>query len=229
MGASENIQESSTGAGLRILVADDDSLAATGIAALLARSGFKVVGPVADGHAAIELARAQRPDVCMLDIDMPGVDGLAAAQRIIAELDIPVIMLSGHSDPEHVDAATRAGVFGYMVKPSSQNQLRAAVSIALSMHESRRNDRSELVRMQRQVESRRLVEQAKWKLVSEQGLSEPAAHALLQNRSRDERRKLEDIAREVLGTQAVAVTPRRDASTKPKRAGATGSKSSNVS
>lgn len=189
---------------MRILVADDDSLAATGIAALLVRSGFEVIGPVADGHAAIEVAQSARPDLCMLDIDMPLVDGLAAARRIIDELDIPVIMLSAHADERHVDAATQAGVFGYMVKPSSQNQLRAAVSVAMGMHEARRSDRSELARMQRQVDSRRLVEQAKWKLVSEQGLSEPEAHTLLQNRSRDERRKLEDIAREVLGEQAEA-------------------------
>lgn len=209
MGASEQHRESPIAAGLRVLVADDDTLAATGIAALLMRSGFEVLGPVADGLAAIELARTHRPAVCMLDIDMPGVDGLVAARRIIDELDIPVIMLSAHSDPEHVEAATQAGVFGYMVKPSSQNQLRAAVSIALSMHEARRNDRSELVRMQRQVESRRLVEQAKWKLVSEQGLTEPEAHTLLQNRSRDERRKLEDIAREVLGQQAESIQPRK--------------------
>lgn len=202
MGASEQHCESPFAAGLRVLVADDDTLAATGIATLLARSGFEVIGPAADGHAAIELARTRRPDVCMLDIDMPGVDGLAAARRILDELDIPVIMLSAHSDPEHVEAATRAGVFGYMVKPSSQNQLRVAISIAISMHESRRQDRSELARMQRQVESRRLVEQAKWKLVSEQGLTEPEAHTLLQDRSRDERRRIEDVARDVLGEPA---------------------------
>ncbi|MBX3406530.1 MAG: response regulator [Phycisphaeraceae bacterium] len=213
MGASEQHRESPIEAGLRILVADDDTLAATGIAALLMRSGFEVLGPVGDGHAAIELARAQRPAVCMLDIDMPGVDGLAAARRILDELDIPVIMLSAHSDAEHVNAAAEAGVFGYMVKPSSQNQLRAAISVAMSMHAARRDDRAHALRLQRQIDSRRLIEQAKWKLVSERGISEPAAHTLLQDRARDERRKIEDIARDVLGEQPTNDHDRRDRST----------------
>lgn len=199
MGDTESSVSSAPVPNLRVLVADDDVLAATGIATLLGRSGFSVLGPVADGQSAIDIAREQRPDVCMLDIDMPVVDGLVAARRIINEFDIPVIMLSAHSDERHVAQATEAGVFGYMVKPSSQNQLRAAISIALSMHAARRDDKAAVARLQRQAETRRLVEQAKWKLVSEKGLTEPAAHTLLQDRARDQRRRIEDIAREVLG------------------------------
>src|SRR5262245_31232007 len=114
----------------RILVADDEHLVSADLVMMLCDKGYTVVGPVGDGEAAVRLAYQAGPDMAILDIRLPKLDGLGAAKRIFSQLGLPVIILSAYSDDEFVESAREAGVFGYLVKPAKESQLRASIEIA---------------------------------------------------------------------------------------------------
>jgi AmiR/NasT family two-component response regulator len=182
----------------RILVADDEHLVATDLALTLGELGYTVVGPAADGEAAVHLARLSVPDLALLDIQMPKRDGLSAAAELMKELGVPVVILSAYSDAENVDGAQKAGVFGYLVKPVQEDQLRVAIEVAWSRFRLFIAERSEAESLRRRLEERKVIEQAKWILVSRKGITEPEAMQLLQRKARDTRRKLGDVALEVV-------------------------------
>jgi response regulator NasT len=184
----------------RILVAEDEHLVAADLTARLADMGFTVVGPVTDGEAAAAAARAALPDLALLDIRMPKRSGLEVAKEIFSELLIPVVLLSAYSDAASVADASAAGVFGYVVKPASNDQLRVAIDVAWSRFLDLRNQRTHGDDLARRLEERKLVEQAKWILVSSKGLSEPDAMKHLQKAARDSRRKLTEVAKEIIGS-----------------------------
>ncbi len=185
----------------RILVADDEHLIAMDLALTLGNLGFTVVGPAMDGKAAIEIARTATPDLALFDIRMPEMDGITAARQVFDELVIPVVILSAYSDERNVRAAQSAGVFGYLVKPTPESQLNAAIQVAWERYRQLVAARAENESLKNRLEERKFIEQAKWILVSRQGLSEPDAMRTLQKKSRDARRKLVDIAREVIGEE----------------------------
>lgn len=181
-----------------ILVADDEHLVAGGIAANLAELGFTVVGPASDGQEALDLCRNARPDMALLDIRMPRLDGLAAAKAIHEELGIPVVLLSAYADPEFIDRAGQAGTYGYLLKPITPDQLRAAVTVAWSRHCAAAERRAEILALQERLENRKIIEQAKWILVDRKGLDEPEAMRRLQRHARNNRRTLVDIAQSII-------------------------------
>jgi len=183
---------------VRILVAEDEHLVAADLVFTLSDLGYTVIGPATDGLRAIELAHHTLPDMLLLDIQMPKRDGLAVAEQLYRELAIPSLLLSAHSDNAHLEAANRAGVFGYLVKPAAQQQLKVAIEVAWRCyfeHMARIVDTEDL---RKRLDERRLVEQAKWMLVSTAGMTEPNALRGLQHAAREDRVPLSLVAQEVI-------------------------------
>ena len=186
----------------RILVADDEHLVSLQLTLALAELGFTTVGPAANGEEAFKLAQTAQPDIALLDIRMPKVDGIAASRQIFDELCIPVIIVSAYSDDASLQGAVEAGVFGYLIKPASREQVRVAIEVGWSnfltfLHNARRADVAE-----RKLEERKFIEQAKWILVSQRQMTEPDAMRWLQKSARDTRRPLLEIAQHVLREHA---------------------------
>ncbi|MDX2117338.1 MAG: response regulator [Planctomycetota bacterium] len=182
----------------RVLVADDEHLIATDVSLMLGSLGYSVVGPATDGEAAVHLAEVGSPDLALLDIRMPKRDGLSAAKEIFGNFGIPVIILSAYSDTEMVTAAVDSGVFGYLIKPVREDQLRVSIDVAWQRYRDLINTRAETDDLRRKLEERKIVEQAKWQLVSKKSISEPEAMKLLQKTARDRRTPLVQIAQGVL-------------------------------
>lgn len=182
----------------RILVADDEHLVSAGTVAAIKSLGYAVIGPASDGTKAIDLARKELPDLAIIDIRMPGTDGLAAAETIYNELGIPVVMLSAYSDPEYVEIGNRIGVFGYLLKPVNRDQLRVGLEIAWSRFVSHNKLGEEVSGLQSRLEQRKVIEQAKWIIVKRKSVDESEAMRMLQNQARNGRRPLIDIARAVV-------------------------------
>ncbi len=182
----------------RVLIADDEHLIASSLAAHLVDLGCDVVGPAANGQIAIEMARRELPDMALLDIRMPQLDGLSAAKTIWDELGIPVVIISAYSDPESVERCHDLGVFGYLLKPIDQDGLRVSLSVAWARAQSLRDSGERVIQLERNLANRRVVEQAKWKLVEAGGMSEPEAHRRLQTTARNRRAPLAEIAQAVI-------------------------------
>lgn len=188
----------------RILVADDEMLVATGLASALKDLGHTVVAVVADGEAAVRAAREHKPDLAMLDIRMPRMDGIDAAAAIATELGIPSLIVSAYSDPEHISRMHRriegSGVFGYLLKPVNAEELRVAIGVCAqraAIDEFRRN---RITQLEANLHNRRIVEQAKWILVEKHKLTEAQSHEKLQRAARDRRQALVEIAQGVIDT-----------------------------
>ncbi|MDX2114418.1 MAG: response regulator [Planctomycetota bacterium] len=182
----------------RVLVADDEALVAAGLVAALGRMGIEAVGPVGDGQTALALAHEAAPDVAILDIRMPVMDGLDCARRLWAELAIPTVIVSAYSDPGSVERAERGGAFGYLLKPVSVDSLRAALAVGWSRAGEHIAHLRRIDQLEATLAARRTVELAKWKIIQARGVEEPDAHALLQRAARSGRRRLADIAADVL-------------------------------
>jgi len=186
----------------RVLIADDEHLMASGMAASLRSIGFDVAGQAADGEAACELAAHTAPDIAVLDIRMPRMDGLMAAKRLWDQFLIPSIIVSAYSDEEYVRQAEETGVYGYLLKPVSADALRVAISVGWARAVGELAKQGRIAQLEQTLVDRRIVEQAKWRLVEQSGMSESEAHAKLQKAARSTRRKLVDVANDVLsGTQ----------------------------
>lgn len=186
----------------RILVADDEHLVATEITLALSDLGYTTV-PALDGASAVRLAHGALPDMALLDIEMPVCTGLAAAARIFQELAIPVVILSAYSDRDYVESAREAGVFGYLIKPVSSEQLAVGLDIAWARYSDFMAQRAATDHLRKRLEERKIVEKAKWILVSRQGLSEPDAIRHLLKRARDGRVSVTTIAAEMIAAEPV--------------------------
>lgn len=182
----------------RVLVADDEHLVAAGISSSLTGLGYTVVGTAGDGLEAIDLCRRDPPDLALLDVRMPNCDGLEAAAVLFRELHVPVVILSAYSDPEYVSTAAQAGVFGFLLKPANQDQIRVCLEIAWGRFQAHLRQHEEISSLKRRLEDRKTIEQAKWLVVKHKQVSEPEAMKLLQKQARDTRRPLVDIARSIL-------------------------------
>lgn len=185
----------------RVLVADDEHLVAAGLASNLMDLGYEVVGPASSGDEAVSMCREDPPDIALLDICMPGRDGLSAAKELFESLGIPVVMFSAFTTPEYIEAGRRAGVFGYLLKPVTQEQLRAGISIAWGRYFDWMMQNGEIETLRQRLEDRKIVERAKWLLVQKQGLTEPQAQRALQQRARDNRTQLAEVAAAVLESE----------------------------
>lgn len=182
----------------RILVADDEHLVALELARLLRDGGYTVIGPFGDGEAAVASNGAGLPDLAVLDIRMPRMDGLAAAKQLLSKHGVPTVIVSAHSDPALVDQAQESGVFGYVVKPFTDAQLRAAIEVAWARFEEARAAKKRAEDLQRRLDERRVIEQAKWILVDRKAITEHDAMQSLQRHARSTRRKIIEVAQQVI-------------------------------
>ncbi len=187
----------------RILIADDEHLVASGLAASLSDLAFEVVGPASDGQKAIELCRAEAPDLALLDIQMPNMDGLTAAEVIFREFGIPVVIFSAYSDSQYVETGNRIGIFGYMLKPVTQDQLRVGISVAWGRYLDHLGQAQEITRLEDRLANRRIIEQAKWIVVKRRNVTEPEAMRLLQQQARRSRKTLVDVSQGLIDNDSL--------------------------
>lgn len=181
----------------RILVAEDESLIRMDIVETLKDQGFDVVGEAGDGLKAIELAEELKPDLLVMDIKMPDLDGLSAAEQI-AKLRIPVVFLTAFNQQELVSRATEVGAMAFLVKPFSPEDLLPAIEVALSRHQQLTQLESEVSDLTERLETRKLVERAKGVLGVQMGLSEPEAFRWIQKAAMDRRIGMVDVAKTIL-------------------------------
>ena len=181
----------------RIVVAEDESLIRMDIVETLKDQGFDVVGEAGDGLKAIELAKEHKPDLMVMDIKMPDMDGLSAAEQI-AKLRIPVVFLTAFNQQELVTRASEVGAMAFLVKPFSPEDLLPAIEVALSRFQQLTQLESEVSDLTERLETRKLVERAKGVLGVQMGLSEPDAFRWIQKAAMDRRIGMVDVARTIL-------------------------------
>src|SRR5918996_2520263 len=183
----------------KILIAEDEAIIRLDLKEMLEEEGFDVVGEASDGDAAIRLARERQPDLVIMDIKMPGLDGLSAAERVVSEGISAVLILTAFSQRDLVHRAAKAGAIGYLVKPFQKSDLVPAIEVALARHAELAAVKKESQNLSEQLETRKLVDRAKGKLMDEQKLTEAEAFRSIQKRAMDERRSMRAIAEDVLG------------------------------
>jgi len=182
----------------RILIAEDEPIARMDLREMLENLGYQVVGEAADGKAAVELARELRPDLVMMDIKMPELDGIAAARILTEERIAPVLLVTAYSHREFIDGATAAGVVNYVTKPFGEAQLVPAIEIALARFREFRALEKELGDTRAALETRKIVERAKGVLMDRYGLKEEEAFRRIQKLSMDTRKPMREIAEAIL-------------------------------
>lgn len=165
---------------------------------VLTSLGHEVVADAADGHQAVDKAQEHKPDLCILDIRMPNMDGLEAARRIQAVRPTPVIFLSAYTETGLGSQAAGAGANAYLVKPFTPEQLKPAIELALASFDRSKELETKLAQANEALESRKLVERAKGILMRQTGMDEEAAYLRLQKTARNENRKLVEVARAVI-------------------------------
>jgi response regulator NasT len=196
-----NTTSSAEKAPIRILVAEDEALIRLDLVEMLREADYEVVAEAADGAQAIELAQLHKPDLAILDVKMPILDGISAAEKII---DIaPVLMLTAFSQRELVERARDAGVMAYVVKPFSIGDLIPAIEIAISRHTQMRSLADEVKDLHERLETRKLIDRAKGILMQALNLSEPEAFSWIQRAAMDRRMTMKEVAAAVISPDAV--------------------------
>ncbi|MGO3678644.1 MAG: ANTAR domain-containing response regulator [Microbacteriaceae bacterium] len=191
----------------RVVVAEDESLIRMDIVETLRDNDFDVVGEAGDGERAVELVRELEPDLVVMDIKMPKLDGISAAEEINKEHLAPVVLLTAFSQKELVERATDAGALAYVVKPFTPADLLPAIEIAISRFQQITALENEVADLAERFETRKLVDRAKGILNDKMGLSEPEAFRWIQKASMDRRLTMQDVAKTIidqLGAQTKA-------------------------
>ena len=179
---------------LRVVVAEDEALIRMDLVEMLTELGYLVVGEAADGESAIRLAEELRPDVVMMDVKMPVLDGITAAERIAHARIAPVVMLTAFSQRELVERATQAGVMAYLVKPFSKGDLVPAIEVAVSRFSQFVLLEDEVADLTERLETRKRVDRAKALLQQVYGLNESDAFRWLQKSAMDRRLSMREVA-----------------------------------
>lgn len=185
-------------AATRILIAEDNDLVSLTLEEQLKDLGYDVVGIARSGTQAITLANRLSPDLIIMDIRMPEMDGAEAAARIRSQRPVPIIMLTAYADKETIKRAEAAGALAYLVKPVNENELPPAINIALARFKELQSLQTEVAELQESLEARKLIERAKGILMQRLGLSERDAYERLRQRARDKRIKMKDIAQAII-------------------------------
>jgi len=192
--------ESTSHAPVRILVAEDEALIRMDLVEMLQEAGYEVVAQATNGEEAIALATEHQPDLAILDVKMPILDGISAAEKIIAIA--PVLMLTAFSQKELVDRARDAGVMAYVVKPFTIGDLVPAIEIAMSRHTQMRSLAEEVADLHERLETRKIIDRAKGILMKALNLSEPEAFSWIQRAAMDRRLTMKEVAHAVISPEA---------------------------
>jgi response regulator NasT len=185
---------------MRILVAEDETIIRLDLKETLERAGFEVCGEARDGEEAVELAREEKPDLAVVDVKMPRLDGIEAARRILAERPIPIVMLTAYGHDELVARAVDAGVFAYLVKPFRESDLLPAIQTAKARYAELEALREEAESLAEALATRKVVERAKGLLMEHEGLSEQDAFTRLQRVSQTSGRPMKVVAEALIAT-----------------------------
>ena len=186
---------------IRILVAEDEALIRMDLVEMLRDAGYEVVAEASNGQEAVDLANLHKPDIAILDVKMPVMDGISAAEKIINIA--PVLMLTAFSQKELVDRARDAGVMAYVVKPFTITDLVPAIEIAMSRHLQMRSLADEVADLHERLETRKLIDRAKGILMKALNLSEPEAFSWIQRAAMDRRMSMKAVAQAVINPEAV--------------------------
>ncbi|WP_110588942.1 ANTAR domain-containing response regulator [Microbacterium suaedae] len=195
---SEEQNENAESAPRRVVVAEDESLIRMDIVEILRDNGYEVVGEAGDGETAVQLATELRPDLVVMDVKMPQLDGISAAEQLSRDHVAPVVLLTAFSQKELVERATEAGALAYVVKPFTPNDLLPAIEIALARYEQIITLEAEVQDMVERFETRKLVDRAKGLLNEKMGLSEPESFRWIQKASMDRRLTMQDVAKAII-------------------------------
>jgi response regulator NasT len=182
----------------RVVIAEDEALIRLDLKEMLEEEGYSVVGEAGDGETAVKLAEEHHPDLVILDVKMPILDGISAAERIAKDRLAPVLMLTAFSQRELVERARDAGAMAYLVKPFSKTDLVPAIEMAVSRFTEMRALDAEIADLSLRLETRKLVDRAKSVLQTKYGLSEPAAFRWIQKTSMDRRMTMQAVAQAVI-------------------------------
>ena len=187
--------------GIRILVAEDEALIRMDLVEMLQGAGYEVVAEATNGQEAVDLANLHKPDLAILDVKMPVMDGISAAEKIISLA--PVLMLTAFSQKELIDRARDAGVMAYVVKPFTISDLVPAIEIAISRHLQMRSLADEVADLHDRLETRKLIDRAKGILMKALNLPEPEAFSWIQRAAMDRRLTMKQVAEAVISPDAV--------------------------
>ena len=182
----------------RVVIAEDEALIRLDLKEMLEEAGYVVVGEAADGQQAVDLTESLRPDLAILDVKMPVLDGLSAAEQIVDSATAPVIILTAFSQRDLVARAADAGAMAYLVKPFDISDLVPAIEVAIARHDQLRAVRQEASEASERLETRKILDRAKGKLQAEQGLTEPAAFRWIQKTAMDQRSSMRAVAEALL-------------------------------
>lgn len=182
----------------RVVIAEDEALIRLDLKEMLEEEGYSVVGEAGDGETAVRLAEEHRPDLVILDVKMPVLDGISAAERIAGASIAPVLMLTAFSQRELVERARDAGAMAYLVKPFNKSDLVPAIEMAVSRYTELRALEREVADLAQRLETRKLVDRAKSVLQTKYGLTEPAAFRWIQKTSMDRRMSMQAVAQAVI-------------------------------
>ncbi|MBC7249023.1 MAG: response regulator [Anaerolineae bacterium] len=182
----------------RVIIADDESLIRKDLREMLTNLDYLVVGEVGDGRSAVNLARELRPDVVIMDIKMPDMDGIEAASILTAERIAPVVLLTAYSQRDLVERAKEAGVAGYIVKPFQESDLAPAIEVALARFREFRALEQEVGDLKQALETRKFVDRAKGILMDTQGLTEAEAFRKIQKMSMNTRKPMKEVAEAII-------------------------------
>ena len=185
---------------VRILVAEDEALIRMDLVEMLEEAGYHVIAQATNGEEAIALATEHQPDLAILDVKMPVLDGISAAEKIISIA--PVLMLTAFSQRELVDRARDAGVMAYVVKPFTIGDLVPAIEIAISRHTQMRSLAEEVADLHERLETRKIIDRAKGILMKALNLSEPEAFSWIQRAAMDRRLTMKEVAQAVISPEA---------------------------
>ena len=186
---------------LKVLLVEDEGLVAAGLRGQLEEIGHQVVGLATDGHQAVGLASSLDPDLLIMDIRIPGMDGIEAARAILSQKAIPIVFLTAYTDDDLLQRAGDAGAMAYLLKPVNGPNLRSAIQVALARFKELDALRREVTDLKEVLETRKVVEQAKGILMKRLQLSEAEAFRRLQQRSRSKRMTIREVAASILGAE----------------------------
>jgi response regulator NasT len=187
---------SSTSSAHRILVAEDETLIRMDLVEMLQEAGYEVVGAASDGSEAVSLAESLKPDLTILDVKMPVLDGISAAEKIIAIS--PVLMLTAFSQKDLVERARDAGAMAYVVKPFTINDLVPAIEISISRHKQMKSLEAEVADLHDRLETRKVIDRAKGILMKALNFSEPEAFSWIQRAAMDRRITMKEVSEAVI-------------------------------
>ncbi len=182
----------------RVIVADDESIVRMDLREMLESLGYLVVGEAGDGESAVHLSRELKPNIVIMDIKMPGMDGIEAGRILTEERIAPVLLLTAYSQQDLVDRAKEAGVMAYIVKPFHEADLAPAIEVALRRWNEFRDLEKEVEDLKEALETRKLVDRAKGILMDTQGLSEADAFRRIQKTSMDQRKPMKEVAEAIV-------------------------------